>query len=445
METVLAANFNSILFISFQNLNFANIAALFVLLLLLTASATASISEVALFSLTPENKKNIQNKNGILAKKTMDLLDKPEKLLATFLIANNFVNIGIVILSAYLINSMVNFNGLNDVLVLILKVISVVFLILLFGEIVPKVYASQHAEYFAIKMSKPVFAVYRLFSPLSSFLVFTSRFFSEKITGKKTEISLEELSNKLELTHHSIKDSKNILEGIVNYGNTDAKEIMIPRVDIIAFNINTTFNNLLEKIKKENYSRIPVYFETLDHVKGVLFVKDLLPHYHKQTFNWQSLVRPAYFVPESKKINDLLLDFQTKKIHMAIVIDEYGGTSGLVTLEDVLEEIVGELVDDSDDDDELFKLKEDGSYIFEGKILLIDLYKIMKLNDDFFDDIRGDAETLAGLILELQGEIPKIGSVFEFNNYTFKIISADKRRIKQINVSFKNPLNNTTI
>jgi len=254
---------------------------------------------------------------------------------------------------------------------------------------------------------------------------------------RKPEISLDDLSNAIDLAENEIKENKKILEGIVSYGSIDASEIMKPRVDVIAFDISTSYSKLIEKIKKHNYSRIPVFVETFDNVKGILYIKDLLPHYHKTTFHWQSLLRPPYFVPESKKINDLLLDFQSKKIHMAIVIDEYGGTSGIVTLEDVLEEIVGEIGDEFDEPDLFFKKIDDFNYIFEGKTLLNDFFKILELEDNQFDEIKGDADTLAGLILELEGEIPSAGVAVNYKNFVFKVISSDTRRIKQIKVTYQ--------
>jgi len=272
-------------------------------------------------------------------------------------------------------------------------------------------------------------------------LVGSTSIVNKRLLKRKPEISLDDLSNAIDIADNEIKDNKKILEGIVSYGSIDASEIMKPRVDVVAFDIYTPFSKLIDNIKKHNYSRIPVFSETFDNVKGILYIKDLLAHYHKTTFNWQSLLRPPYFVPESKKINDLLLDFQSKKNHMAIVIDEYGGTSGIVTLEDVLEEIVGEISDEFDEPDIFYKKIDEYNYVFEGKTLLNDFFKILNIEDNLFDKVKGDADTLAGLILELEGEIPIAGFAINYKNFVFKIVSSDMRRIKQIKVTFQ-PISN---
>jgi len=437
LETILLSESSNLAAITVQNFNLGNIIGVFVVILLLITSALISGSEVSFFSLSPSSKQKLIDDKSGKGLKVIDLLKKPEKLLATILITNNFVNVGIVILSTYLTDTMLAFTNINEGWVFVIKVVLVTFLLLLFGEIIPKVYAAQYTKKFSLFMVYPVFWLIKFFSPISNVLISSTSIVNKRLAKKKPEISISDLSSALELTSHQIKDNKKILEGIVSYGSTDASEIMKPRVDIVAFDIYHSFTELVEKIKKHNFSRIPIYAGTFDTIKGVLFVKDLLPHFHKKVFNWQSLIRPAYFVPESKKINDLLLDFQTKKIHMAIVIDEYGGTSGIVTLEDVLEEIVGEIVDELDYDDMLYKKIDDNNYIFEGKTLLIDFYKILDLEDVIFDDIRGEADTLAGLILEMKGEILKIGSTINYKNFTFKITSSDKRRIKQIKVTIK--------
>ncbi len=426
-----------LLAITFQNLDTGSLIGLIVVILLLISSALISGSEVAFFSLSPANKEKLNEDKQGNSIKVVSLLKKPEKLLATILITNNFVNIGIVILSTFLTDNLLVFTNIENWIVFTIKIVLVTFLLLLFGEIIPKVYAARFAQKFSLFMAYPVYVLNQFFSPLSTLLISSTSFVNKRLAKKKPDISINDLSNALELTENQIKDNKKILEGIVSYGSTDACEIMKPRVDVIAIDIQLRFSELIEKIKKYNYSRIPVYAETFDKIKGVLFVKDLLPHFHKPTFIWQSLIRPAYFVPESKKINDLLLDFQAKKSHMAIVIDEYGGTSGIVTLEDVLEEIVGDILDEFEADDVSYKKIDDQNYIFEGKTLLIDFYKILNFDDTIFDAIRGEADTLAGLILEMKGEIPKIGSEIKYENFTFKIIAADKRRIKSIKVTFK--------
>ncbi len=437
METVPLPESAYILAITLKHFDSGSIIGLLVVLILLITSALISGSEVAFFSLSPATKEQLLEDKHSNSIKILGLLKKPEKLLATILITNNFVNIGIVILSTFLTEDIFAFTNMAEWIVFLIKIVLVTFLLLLFGEIIPKVYAARYAHKFSLLMAYPVHLLNQFFSPLSALLIGSTSFVKKRLAKKKPDLSINDLSNALELTENQIKDNKKILEGIVSYGTTDASEIMKPRVDVIAFDIHLNFKEVIEKIKKHNYSRIPIYAETFDKIKGVLFVKDLLPHFHKQTFNWQSIIRPAYFVPESKKINDLLLDFQSKKIHMAVVIDEYGGTSGIVTLEDVLEEIVGDIVDEFESDDDSYKKLDDNNYIFEGKTLLIDFYKILNLDDDIFDPVRGEADTLAGLILEMKGEIPKIGSEIKHENFTFKIIAADKRRIKSIKVTLK--------
>jgi len=438
LETLLfLLNINTLNSIVFNNPELADLIGLIIIVLLLISSALVSGSEVAFFSLSPANLDSLKTKNTKRSLEVLKLLKKPEHLLATILISNNFVNIGIIILSAYLTDSMLDFSGAPSWLSFIFKIIIVTFLLLLFGEIIPKVYAAKYSETFSLLMASPLYYLSIVFKPVSFSLVSSTSVVNKRLKKRKPEISLDDLSNAIELAENEISDNKKILEGIVSYGNTDASEIMKPRVDVIAFDIYTPFSKLIEKIKKYNYSRIPVFSETFDKVKGILYIKDLLPHYHKNVFQWQSLLRPPYFVPESKKINDLLLDFQSKKIHMAIVIDEYGGTSGIVTLEDILEEIVGEIGDEFDEPDLFYKKIDDYNYVFEGKTLLNDFFKILNLDDNVFEEVKGDADTLAGIILELKGEIPIAGAAINYKNFVFKVISSDNRRIKQIKVTFK--------
>ncbi len=437
METFSLSNFVFLASISFRNIDTAAIVGLFVILLLLISSALISGSEVAFFSLSPSDKINLSEHKNSGSGKVLTLLKNPEKLLATILIVNNFVNIAIVLLSTYLTDKILHFENISDAMIFTIKVVLVTFLLLLFGEIIPKVYASKFHVQFSLFMSFPLFWLDKVFSPLSMLLIGSTSLIKKRLDKRKPDISIDDLSNALELTDNQIKDNKKILEGIVSYGTTEASEIMKPRVDVVAFDISMNFEEIIEKIREYNYSRIPIFKETLDTIEGVLFVKDLLPHFEKKEFDWTSLIRPAYFVPESKKINDLLLDFQLKKIHIAIVSDEYGGISGIVTLEDVVEEIVGDIIDEFDGEDIIYKKIDENNYIFEGKTLLIDLYKILKLDDGIFDKIRGEADTLAGLILELKGEIPKIDAVVEYENFIFKAISSDNRRIKKIKLTIQ--------
>ncbi len=438
METFpVLADINIIAYISFQGFEWTNLAGLGIIVLLLVSSALVSGSEVAFFSLSPADIDELESENTTSSVQTIELLKNPEHLLATILISNNFVNVAIVIISTWLTDNMLNFNEAPSWFSFLFKIVLVTFLLLLFGEIIPKVYAAKYARSFALLMSRPMSVLSKIFKPLSFSLVKSTSVVNRRLKKRKPEISMDDLSNAIDLAESEIKENKKILEGIVSYGNTDASEIMKPRVDVVAFDITTPFDVLLGKIKEHSYSRIPIYAETFDNVKGILYIKDLLPHYHKKNFHWQSLLRPPYFVPESKKINDLLQDFQSKKNHMAIVIDEYGGTSGIVTLEDILEEIVGEISDEFDEPDLYYKKIDNYNYVFEGKTLLNDFFKILNLDDDIFDDVKGDADTLAGLVLELVGEIPQAGGTVQYKNFVFKVISSDMRRIKQIKVTYR--------
>lgn len=438
METFLfLLNINTLNYISFNEFDIAHLFGLSIIVILLLSSALVSGSEVAFFSLSPANLESLKILNSKRSKQVLDLLKKPEHLLATILITNNFVNVGIVMLSTFLTDAMLDFSLAPAWLSFLFTIVIVTFLLLLFGEIIPKVYAAKYAEKFSLLMSMPLHFLNVAFKPISFSLVKSTSVVNKRLMKRKPEISLDDLSNAIDLAENEIKDNKKILEGIVSYGSTDASEIMKPRVDVIAYDISLSFSELMRNIREHNFSRIPVFSETFDNVKGILYIKDLLPHYHKSTFHWQSLLRPPYFVPESKKINDLLTDFQSNKIHMAIVIDEYGGTSGIVTLEDVLEEIVGEISDEFDEPDLFYKKVDDFNYIFEGKILLNDFFKIMKLDDDIFDEVKGDADTLAGLLLEIEGEIPATGAAINYRNFVFKVILSDMRRIKRIKVTYK--------
>jgi len=418
-----------------QNLNIYVLSTIIVFILFLLNLIFISIFESAFFMLPTEDIKSLKFDKEPDHKRLSEFIEKPDQLLITLRISCILFSFGIILLNSLLIDCLIDLSDFNLNSIFFIKLLFVSFIIIFIGMQLPKAIAAKKPRKYLNLSLKPFYLIFIILRPISSGLIRIDSYFRNREIDKKAEISMDNLSSSLDITNHEIKDNKKILEGIVSYGSTDASEIMKPRVDIVAFNISTSFIDLLEKIKKQNYSRIPVYAETLDNIKGVLFVKDLLPHFHKPNFNWQTLIRPAYFVPRSKKINDLLLDFQTKKIHMSIVIDEYGGTCGIVTLEDVLEEIVGEIVDEFDTEDEFYKKIDEFTSIFEGKTLINDFYKVMNLDDDFFDEIRGDAETMAGLILELNGEIPKLASIFKFENYIFKIIAVDKRRIKQIHVT----------
>ncbi|MEA1887910.1 MAG: gliding motility-associated protein GldE [Bacteroidota bacterium] len=412
------------------------IIELAVLVVLLACSAFISGSEVAFFSLSPANIDELTNNHSHNSTIALKLLGKSEALLSTILIANNFVNVGIVLLSAYISEQLFTFS--NPVLGFMLEVVVITFILLLFGEILPKVYATKANVRFSLLMAIPLNICEKIFRPLSAFLIRSSSLVKRRAGQRDHLISKGELSEAISLASGENKDDEKILKGIVKFGNIEAKEIMRPRIDIMAIDIKTPFREVIPQIIESGYSRIPVFSDTFDKVQGILYVKDILPHYHKaNSFNWQSLLRPPYFVPETKRINDLLEEFQTKKIHLAIVIDEYGGTSGIITLEDILEEIVGEIPDEHESEEISFEKIEDNIYIFEAKTLLNDFFKVMEIENDPFEEVRGDSDTLAGLILELTGEIPAQGFSIDYKQFRFHILSADKRRIKKLRVEIR--------
>jgi putative hemolysin len=422
-------------YFTIQNFISGNLVGLCIIVLLLLLSAIISGSKLSFFLITPENKKLFSERKDKKAQRISRLLENQELLSATLLISGILVNIIIIFIWIYLSGSALQTINISKSALLLIELSSIIFILAVFCELVPRIIASHNPYKFCNFASTTIHVLNRILSPLSKAYHKANSFVDKNLIKKKHELSMSNLSDAIEMSEDTSKENKKILEGIASYGSTYSVEIMRPRVDVVAFDISLSFAELIEKIKKCNYSRIPVYQETFDSIKGILYVKDLLPHIHKKTFNWQTLIRPAYFVPESKKINDLLLDFQTKKIHLAVVIDEYSGTSGIVTLEDVLEEIIGEIVDESDSTNEFYKKVNENNYIFEGKTLMNDFYKIIHIEDDYFDEIRGDAETLAGMILEIFGEIPKTGSSYNFKQFLFTILSTDNRRIKQIQVT----------
>jgi putative hemolysin len=413
------------------------LAEIILLIILLFFSALISGSEVAYFSLSPANMHSLANRKSSAARMVIRHTGDSERLLATILIANNFVNVAIIILSTILVNQLFDFSE-SPMLGFAIQVVVITFLLLLFGEILPKVYANQYPVKFAVFMAIPINGLKKAFYPLSYFLLKSSAIVNRRISQRKNEISMTDLSNALDLASSSITEDRKILKGIVSFGNIQVTDIMKPRIDVVALDIDTPLNKVINAIVESGYSRIPVYSNTFDDVKGILYVKDLLPHIQKgDTFKWQTLLRVPYFVPETKKINALLKEFQQSRIHMSIVVDEYGGTAGIVTLEDILEEIVGEIIDEFDYEKVSFTKIDDNNYLFDGKTALFDFYKIMSVQDDIFDDVRGDADTLAGLILEIKGEIPEKSSVISYKNFDFIIESSDRRRIKKIKVTLK--------
>ena len=412
----------------------SGIVLLFVLLL---CSALISGAEVALFSLTPldieEELRDNSKKMEIVSK----LLEKPKKLLATILVANNFINIAIVILFAYLGDYL--FRGISEPwLKFLLEVVVITFLILLFGEILPKVYASRNRIKFSSFMAYPLKTLDIIFSPLSLPMRAATLSIHNSFGKQKSNLSVDQLSQALELTSEedTTKEEQKILQGIVSFGNTDTKQVMRPRIDIFALNIEQKFSEIIPEIIKNGYSRIPVYKDNIDAIEGVLYVKDLLPHIDKKQFKWTTLLREPFFVPENKKLDDLMGEFQEKKVHLAVVVDEYGGTSGLVSLEDIIEEIVGDISDEFDDDDLIYSKLDEKNYVFEGKTALKDLYRVIKLEDDtMFEENKGEAETLAGFVLEISGSFPRRNSKINFEDYVFTVESMDKKRLKRIKIT----------
>ena len=406
------------------------------IIILLFCSAMISGSEVALFSLNQTDLDDLSKKNSSTAKVISELLAKPKKLLATILVANNFINIGIVILFSYSLNSV--FSVIESTLLkFIVEVVLVTFLLLLFGEVLPKVYASRNNVKFACFIAYPISILDKVLSPVSIPLRSITNFIQERLGKQKTNFSVDQLSQALELTSSddTSQEEQKLLEGIVSFGNTDTKQVMSPRIDLFALDIEETFAEIFPKIVEKGYSRIPVYRDNIDHIEGVLFIKDLIPHINKKEFDWKTLLREPFFVPENKKLDNLLKDFQGMKSHLAIVVDEYGGTSGIVSLEDVIEEIVGDISDEFDDENINFSQIDDRNYLFEGKINLKDFYRIIDVDEDLFEIRKGEAETLAGFILEILGNFPKKGQKIQFENCLFTIEVVDKKRVKQIKVT----------
>lgn len=427
-------------------MNVTQIVGIAVLVLLLICSALISGAEVAFFSLSSTDFETNEDKSPSRRLAIVQrLLMRPKKLLATILIANNTINIAIVLLFESL--STVWFEGWDydinlyifDVsAVFLLKIGLATFLILLFGEILPKVYASRNKLNFSALMAYPLNVLDRLFSPLSLPMRSATIYIENRFGKQKSGISVDQLSQALELTDHqdTTQEEQKILQGIVTFGNTDAKQVMKPRMEIFALNEALSYQEVMKEIIENGYSRIPVYKESIDNITGILYVKDLMPHIEKKTFKWNKLIREAYFVPENKKLDDLLNDFKDMKMHLAIVVDEYGGTSGLISLEDIIEEIVGDISDEFDDDDLVFSKLDENNFVFEGKTPLKDFYKVIQLEDTtLFDDAKGEAETLAGFLLEITKGFPKKDEVINFHEYAFIIEAFELRRIKQIKLS----------
>lgn len=420
----------------FYSIDFEFLIGITAIVILLICSAFISGSEVALFSLSQKDIDEIMEKDFNKGNLISELLEKPKKLLATILVANNFVNIAVVILFSSFSGKM--FNSIaSSALRFTLEVVLVTFFLLLFGEVLPKIYANRNNIVFAQKVAVSISLLNKILSPISVPMRNSIHFIEKKLNVQKGNFSVNQLSQALELTSQSdtTDGEQKILEGIVTFGNTEVRQVMSPRIDVFSLNIEETFKEIMPKIIEKGYSRIPVYKENIDQIEGILFIKDLIPHIDNDNFNWVELLREPFFVPENKKLDDLLKDFQSMKSHLAVVVDEYGGTSGIISLEDVLEEIVGDISDEFDDEDLIYSQIDDNNFLFEGKISLKDFYRIIDVNEEEFERQKGEAETLAGFLLEISGNFPKKSQKITFHNLIFTIENVDKRRIKQIKVT----------
>ena len=420
--------------VAFQPVTIGVIIAAVLAALLLFVSGFASGSEIAFFSLTPTDLAEIEDGKTATDQHVRELREDSERTLATILIANNFVNVTIIMLCNFVFASLVKFKAawLEFLCITIL----LTFLLLLFGEIMPKIYSRQNPLKYCRRSVGFILVMRRLFWPLETLLMHSGALAEKVVQHENHVLSVDDLEQALELTDKDeIREEQQMLKGIIRFGDETAKEVMTSRQDIVDLDIKSTFAEVLQCIVENNYSRIPVYQDNTDNIRGVLYIKDLLPHLTKPSnFRWQSLIRPPYFVPETKKIDDLLREFQESKVHIAIVVDEFGGTSGLVTLEDILEEIVGEINDEFDEEEKTYSKLNYNTYLFEGKTLLSDFCKIINVPDDEFAEVEGDADSLAGLLLELKGDFPSIHEMIDYANYTFEVMAIEERRISRIKV-----------
>ena len=410
------------------------------IVLLLILSGLISGSEIAYFSLDPSNIEELKTENTKTDKLVLEHLENPKKLLAVILISNNFINVSIILISTYLTQVLFDFSG-HKLVGFIVQVIAITAIILLFGEIIPKIYAKNNALYFVRLMASVLRFLEKLFKPLVNVLVYSTNVIDKRISKKKEALSMTDLSEAVDLAASKSEteevDEQMILKGIATYGKTDVKEIMKARVDVMALEVNTPFQEVLDSVREWGYSRIPVYEDTLDQIKGMLYIKDLLSFIDKDNYDWSSKIRKAFFVPENKKINDLLQEFRKSRIHMAIVVDEYGGTSGIVTLEDVLEEIVGDINDefDTQNEDFVYNQIDSNHWVFEAKTTILDFCKVVNLNSDIFDEVKGESDSIAGLILEIKGDFPEKGEVIVFEGIEFEVIKMDERRISRVRIT----------
>ena len=422
----------------FQPIDFELGLSIFCVLILVVLSALLSGSEVAMFSISNKQRFDLEDQNKNANKRVLTLLKEPKKLLATILIANNFINVSIVMASNFVFNNLIIEGSISDTMNFIIQVIVITFLILLFGEVIPKVYANNYNLKFSKFMAIPLQLLKKLFYPISQILVNSTNLIDKRIEKRKESIQANELEHALNLTVDSVdnEDEKKILEGIVKFGNTDVKQIMTPRTDVISFEITIPFNELMSELKEIKYSRIPVFEDSFDKIKGILYAKDLLGKMNeKKNFKWPNLLREPKFVPENKKLDDLLKEFQEEKTHIAIVVDEYGGSSGIVSLEDVLEEIVGEITDEFDEEDINYKKLDELNYIFDGKTTLIDIYKLLEIDGEIFEKEKGESDTIAGFCIEQAGKILLKNEKISFDRYTITVEAADKRRIKKVKIT----------
>ena len=423
--------------ISFNPISFGVVIAILITIVLLGLSAFASASEIAYFSLSPSDLSELSEERTEQDKAINMLRDDSERTLATILITNNFVNVTIIMLCNYIFTSLVYFGEKAYWLQFLIVTVLLTFLLLLFGEIIPKVYSREDPLAFCRRSVSGILFFRRLFWVFESILLRSGFLASKVIKNDQQMLSVDELEHALELTDkNDIKEEQKMLQGIVRFGDETVREVMTSRQDIVALNINSPFSDVLKSIVENNYSRIPVYQNNDDNIKGVLYIKDLLPHLAKPTsFKWQTLMRPPHFVPETKRLDDMMKDFKENKVHIAIVVDEFGGTSGLITLEDILEEIVGEINDEYDEEDTSYSKLNYNTYVFDGKTLLSDVTKILEVEDDYFSEIEGDADSLAGLLLEIKGDFPTMHERIEYRNFMFEILKVDGRRISKVKIT----------
>lgn len=409
------------------------------ILVLLVISAFTSASEVALFSLGPVHLRDLHERGGASGAKVIDLLSKPRRLLATILVTNNFANVGITVLSTIAVAGMFDFGAMDVKWLFIIQVIAVTTIILLLGEVLPKVYATSHPMRVAQLFSTPLLGLRIFWSPVTKMLLSTTSLIEKRYKKRSKNVDADTLGQALELTADAgtTAEEKRILRGIVTFGNFEARQAMRPRTEMTAFSNELPFQELLQAIVNNGYSRVPVYEGTPDRVVGLLYIKDVLPHINERDFKWTTLLRPAYFVPETKKLDELLKDFQRKHVHFAVVVDEYGGTSGIITLEDVIEEIVGEITDEYDDDDLIYSKLDDRTWVFEGRAPLTDMYRIIGMDGKLFEENKGDSETLGGFVLELTGRIPQKGERASLRNYDLTVESADNKRVRRVKVHIR--------